>query len=105
MQPTDTAHMEDFSTPRRPLLPTAANFTTLAVVVLAVWWSAAQRDPASSAPAMSRAPAVSAPANPGAALTPAAVEPARWVVLGDARQASDRAATLQPVGYQAGGKH
>ncbi len=35
--------MENFSTSQVALLPRAANLATLAVVVLATWWSGAQR--------------------------------------------------------------
>lgn len=38
--------MEDFSTPQHRAVPWAANALTVAALVSATWWSAAQRPPA-----------------------------------------------------------
>ena len=46
--------MENFPTPRRPVLPWAANIATLLVMVSATWWSSAQR-PIAVTPALSAA--------------------------------------------------
>jgi len=46
--------MEKISTPREALLPRATNLLTLTVVVMATWWSGAQRPAAE--PALATAP-------------------------------------------------
>ena len=46
--------MENFPTPRRPVLPWAANIATLLVILSATWWSSAQR-PAAVSPVLSAA--------------------------------------------------
>ena len=99
--------MEDFSTPRRPLLPIAANLCTLAVVISATWWSAAQRSDIGAAAAQQQSSvAEQAPALPRVQ-APASVKPvaapqgdaAQWTLSGKDMRAT--VATLQPVGYQA----
>jgi hypothetical protein len=94
--------MEDFSTPRRPLLPLTANLCTLAVVLAATWWSGAQRAGSDGEAAQqSRSQPMSQPV---AAADLRAEAPA-WVMLGTSADAAkvkaDSGVTLQPVGYQA----
>lgn len=59
-------HMENFSTPRRALVPVAANLLTFLALVCTAWWSSDQRPMPEQprrmvlvAPAASPAPAVS----------------------------------------------
>ena len=47
-------HMEDFSTPRRPLVPMVANLATAAVLLTATWMSTVQRPHAEGLPLASR---------------------------------------------------
>ncbi len=56
--------MEKISTPREALLPRVANLLTLAVVVMATWWSGAQRPSDQPALAAVETPAAGAVAAP-----------------------------------------
>jgi hypothetical protein len=73
--------MENFSTPRPTLVPRLANLATLAVVVLATWWSNAQRpaDVAAESALSTPAPQLIVPVQqaPAAAPTPGAIQ-AHW---------------------------
>ena len=78
-------HMENFSTSHGSLLPRAANLATLAVVVLATWWSAAQRpasQPDLASAVTAKAATAALPLQQAAELAsvPTAEGSARWPV-------------------------
>jgi hypothetical protein len=102
-QPTDTEDMEDFSTPRHPLVPAVANLCTLAVVLTAAWWSAAQRSDAGAAAVQQQSRAVEQLQPATATTTPVLgnhADTALWTLMGKGTRDSATVATLQPVGYQ-----
>ena len=89
--------MEDFSTPRRPLVPVVANLATAAVLLTATWMSAVQRPRADGLPMASReAKSVPAANRNGTDRAAADGNHAKWM-----RWSSDQAPVpaLQPVGY------
>ena len=100
--------MESFSTPSRPLVPVAANACTLLVLVVATWWSGAQRPAADHlGGSQSKANSVPAMTNHGGARVgdPAAVSAAglpraaSWQPTLNADTKTADATTLQPVGF------
>ena len=91
--------MENFPTPRRQLLPWAANVATLAVMVAATWWSSDQRpaNPVREAAVVSPPEEASQPARqpvvaPAAGATQA-VWPAQTTLL--------QVESLKPVSFSA----
>ncbi len=90
--------MENFSTPRQPLLPWVANVATLAVMVAATWWSSGQR-PASAvqvSAGVSASPARQALAAPAPSIH-AGTPPAPW----PAQTTSLQGDAIKPVGFGA----
>ena len=95
--------MENFSTPRQPLVPWAANVATLAVMVAATWWSSDQRpanavqaeapvSPSTGSSLQARQP-IAAPAPS----THTGATPTRWPAQTTSRQGDG----IQPVSFGA----
>ena len=98
-------HMENFSTPRRALVPWTTNLVTLAVLAYTTWWSNGQRPPDSLLAAgriASAAPAVKAAATgietpkPTQAVQPSATATVAWPPAAAAPVQRDG---LQTVGF------
>lgn len=91
--------MESFSTNRMALLPRAANWATLVVVVSATWWSSAQRpvEQAAQAPGAAAQRTATALPLPHAADLAEVDTSAGWPVQANVAARGG----LQSVGYQA----
>ena len=99
--------MENFSTPRRPLVPWVANVATLAVMVAATWWSSDQRptNVVQSAAPVSPSPVPRLQARQPATGTAPGVNAATYVgtaqTLWPAQTTSLQGDSLKPVGFGA----